>query len=95
MGMFACSAVGIRAVGGDSMLLASSTRGKLLDLRGANLAGASLCRARLIAVDLRGANLAGADFTDAELTDVNLDGAITEGMRAGRVKTSDVYGLPG
>jgi uncharacterized protein YjbI with pentapeptide repeats len=44
---------------------------------------------------LRGANLAGADFTDAELIDVNLDGAITEGMRAGRVKTSDVYGLPG
>jgi uncharacterized protein YjbI with pentapeptide repeats len=79
----------------DDARLASSKRGKLLDLRGANLAGASLCRARLIAVDLRGANLAGADFTDAELTDVNLDGAITEGMRAGRVKTSDVYGLPG
>ena len=48
----------------DDAVLASSKRGRLLDLRGANLAGASLYRARLISVDLRGANLTGADFTD-------------------------------
>jgi uncharacterized protein YjbI with pentapeptide repeats len=78
----------------DDALLASNKRGALLDLRGANLAGASLYRARLMQVDLRGANLTGADFTHAELTDVNLAGAITEGMTIGRVKTSEVYGLP-
>jgi uncharacterized protein YjbI with pentapeptide repeats len=79
----------------DDAVLASSKRGALLDMRGANLAGASLYRARLTSVDLRGANLTGADFTDATLTDVNLAGALTEGMTTGRVLTSDVYGLPG
>ena len=55
-----------------SMDVEKISEGFLLDLRGANLAGAYLVRANLADADMRNANLVGANFMYADLSDAIL-----------------------